>query len=119
VPVEPRRDVAADPVREWEVRWSADSSAFGYWVTETPGAAWGQLAVLRVDHSSASIDEETVLLAPTLARRSFTLGEDRVAWVAPAEDRPDGELRLRTWGPRGYGSLRIREFDVSTGLPAF
>jgi hypothetical protein len=47
------------------------------------------------------------------------LGEDRVAWVAPAEDRPDGELRLRTWGPRGYGSLRIREFDVSTGLPAF
>jgi len=119
VPVEPRRDVAADPVREWQVRWSADSSAFGYWVTETPGAAWGQLAVLRVDRSSASIDEETVLLAPTLARRSFTLGDDRVAWVAPAEDRPDGELRLRTWGPRGYGSLRIREFDVSTGLPAF
>lgn len=118
-PVEPQRDVAADPVREWQVRWSADSSAFGYWVTETPGAAWGQLAVLRVDRSSASIDEETVLLAPTLARRSFTLGEDRVAWVAPAEDRPDGELRLRTWGPRGYGSLRIREFDVSTGLPAF
>lgn len=119
VPVEPQRDVSSYPVREWQVRWSADSSAFGYWVTETPGAAWGQLAVLSVDPSSASIDDETVLLAPTLARRSFTLGRDRVAWVAPSEDGPQGELRLRTWGPRGYGSLRLRGFDVSTGLPAF
>ncbi len=118
-PVEPQRDVSSDPVREWQVRWSADSTAFGYWVTETPGADWGQLAVLSIDRSSASIDEETVLLAPTLARRSFTLGRDRVAWVAPSEDGPQGELRLRTWGPRGYGSLRLRGFDVSTGLPAF
>lgn len=119
VPVEPERDARTDPVREWQVRWSEDSSAFGFWVTETPDAAWGQLGVLRVEPSSGSIDHETVLLAPTLARRSFTLGRDRVAWVAPSEDRPDGELRLRTWGPRGYGSLRIRGFDVSTGLPAF
>ncbi|MBA3851487.1 MAG: hypothetical protein H0X59_03865, partial [Chloroflexi bacterium] len=56
---------------------------------------------------------------PTLARRSFTLGRDRVAWVAPSEERADGELRLRTWGSPGFGSLRIRQFDVSTGLPAF
>lgn len=119
VPVEPERDARTDPVRDWQVRWSEDSSAFGFWVTETPDATWGELAVLRVEPSSGSIDHETVLLAPTLARRSFTLGRDRVAWVAPSEDRPDGELRLRTWGPRGYGSLRIRGFDVSTGLPAF
>ncbi len=119
VPVEPERDARTDPVRDWQVRWSEDSSAFGFWVTETPDATWGQLAVLRIEPASGSIDHETVLLAPTLARRSFTLGRDRVAWVAPSEDRPDGELRLRTWGPRGYGSLRIRGFDVSTGLPAF
>jgi hypothetical protein len=118
-PVEPGRDPEMDPVREWQVRWSQDSSAFGFWVTETPGAAWGQLAVLRVEPATSSIDHRTVLLASTLARRSFTLGRDRVAWVAPSEDRPDGELRLRTWGPRGHGSLRIREFDVRTGLPAF
>lgn len=119
VPVEPERDARTDPVRDWQVRWSEDSSAFGFWVTETPDATWGELTVLRVEPSSGSIDHETVLLAPTLARRSFTLGRDRVAWVAPSEDRPDGELRLRTWGPRGYGSLRIRGLDVSTGLPAF
>jgi len=117
--VEPERDLRTDPVREWQIHWSADSSAFGFWVTETPGAAWGQLAVLRVDPSSSSIDRESSLLAPTLARRSFTLGRDRVAWVAPSEERADGELRLRTWGSPGFGSLRIRQFDVSTGLPAF
>lgn len=117
--VEPDRQPSTDPVREWQVSWSADSSAFGFWVTETPGADWGRLAVLGVERASASIDDGSVLLPPTLARRSFTLGRDRVAWVAPSEDRPEGELRLRTWGPRGYGSLRIPEFDVSTGLPAF
>lgn len=118
VPVEPERDPATSPVRDWQVRWSDDGSAFGFWVTETPGAAWGQLAVVRMARDGL-MDPATELLPPTLARRAFTLGLDRVAWIAPASERVDGELRLRTWGPRGYGGLRISEIEVRSGTPAF
>lgn len=118
-PVEPDRDATVQSVREWQVVWSDDGTAFGFWVSETPAASWGELAVVRVDPQSGKIDRSVELLPATLARRPFTIGEDRVAWVAPSETRAGGELRVRTWGSRGFGGLRIREFDVRSGTPAF
>jgi len=118
-PVEPGRDARVAPVRDWQVRWSDDGSAFGVWISETVGAAWGELAVIRVDEQTGRIDRFAELLPTTLARRAFTLGEDRVAWVAPSDQQADGELRLRTWGPRGFGGLRFRDIDVRSGTPAF
>ena len=116
--LEPQRDARIDPVREWRVSWSHDGSAVGFWVSDTPGAAWGQLTVYLLT-AGRDVDRGAAILSPALARRAFTLGQDRVAWVAPLDGRPDGELRLRTWGARGYGVLRIRDIDVSSGLPAF
>ncbi|MBA2254347.1 MAG: zf-HC2 domain-containing protein [Chloroflexi bacterium] len=116
--VEPGRDPRTDPVLEWLVRWNTDGDAYGFWIAETPGAEWGRLAIVGVDHVTGRIDRDETLLGPTLARRSFTIGQDRVAWVAPVDDQPDGELRVRTWGPNGNGTVRIRGLD-GEGVPGF
>jgi hypothetical protein len=117
-PLDQPLDAGDIQVRDWRVRWADDGSAFGYWTSGTPGAEWGRLTVHYVARGRG-IDASSPLLAATLARRSFSLGLERIVWVAPAEDRAEGELRLRTWGAGGYGGLRIRDIDVSSGLPAF
>jgi hypothetical protein len=115
--VEPERDARLHPLLDWEVRWADDGRSFGYWVADAPGATWGQLVVQRVDQAGA-IDRTATILGPTLARRSFTLGITRVAWVAPVTDRPDGELRVRTWSGAG-ATFRIRDIDTRNGILAF
>lgn len=117
--LEPARDPRLEPVLDWQVRWSDDGTAFGFWVSEGIGDSWGRLTVLRVRGETGQIDPNGALLLPTLARRAFSLGLDRVAWVGPSDDGPDGELRLRTWGGGGSGGLRIRQMDLRNGLPAF
>ena len=104
---------------DWQVRWASSGTTFGYWVADARGASWGRLTVLRVLPDSRRIDRGGTLLGPTLARRSFSLGQERIAWVAPAEEGADGELRVRTWGDPGEGSLRIRDFRLRDGIPAF
>ena len=88
-------------------------------MADARGASWGRLTVLRVEPGSRRIDRATPLLGPTLARRSFTLGDDRIAWVAPADEGADGELHVRTWGDPGEGSLRFRGIRLRDGVPAF
>jgi hypothetical protein len=107
------------PVLDWQVSWADTGTTFGYWVADASGAAWGRLTVLRVLPALRRIDREAALLGPTLARRSFTLGEDRVAWVAPAAEGADGELRVRTWTESGEGSLRLAGIRLRHGIPAF
>jgi hypothetical protein len=112
--------VDAEPLAvDWQVRWATTGTTFGYWVTDARGASWGRLTVLRVLPATRRIDRSIVLLGPTVARRSFTLGDERVAWVAPAEEGADGELRVRTWGDSGEGDLRLREIRLRNGIPAF
>ena len=54
----------------------------------------------------------------TLARRGFSLGQNRVAWVGPSEDNIDGELRIRTWGSDGVGGLRLKAPGQEEVVPA-
>jgi hypothetical protein len=117
-PVEPGGSDAG-PVLDWQVSWAVTGTTFGYWVADANGAAWGRLTVLRVLPTQRRIDRGEALLGPTLARRSFTLGVDRVAWVAPAAEGADGELRVRTWTGSGEGSLRLAGIRVRHGIPAF
>jgi hypothetical protein len=104
---------------DWQVRWATSDTTFGYWVADAHGASWGRLTVLRVVPETRSIDRAGALLGPTLARRSFTLGEERIAWVAPADEGADGELRVRVWGLGGEGSVRLRHIRLHDGIPAF
>ncbi len=117
-PIEPSRDVASDPVRDWLVRWSDDGTALGYWVADGQGGTWGQLTVLRMT-ARGDIASGSSLLGPTLAQRSFSMGVSRVAWVAPTDGPSNGELRIRTWDSHGYGGLRIRDTTIQGGVPAF
>jgi hypothetical protein len=117
--VEPERDPQGSPVVDWQVRWSSDGKVLGYWVTDTPGASWGRLVVLTLDPQTGIVDHDLPLLEPTLARRGFTLGLSRVAWVAPGESGTEGELRVRTWGLDGVGLLRLRRFELTEVMPAF
>jgi hypothetical protein len=119
LPLEPARDAEAQPVLDWEVRWAPDGSAVGFWIADVPGASWGRLAVVPLDAATGQLGLNTPLLPPTLARRSFTLGHNRVAWVGPAESTPDGELRISVWGPGGSGVLRFTAPELHGVLAAF
>jgi hypothetical protein len=118
-PVEPNRDIDREPVLDWVGRWNSEGDAYGFWVAETPGASWGRLTITSIDPATGRIIRDVALLGPTLAKRMFSLGQDRVAWVAPVDDQPDGELRVRTWGPNGSGTVRIRDVDAGEGVPGF
>jgi hypothetical protein len=118
-PIEPDRDPSRQPVRDWEVRWSPDGALLGYWIADAPGSSWGRLAVLSLATDDPTFANDEPLLAPTLARRSFSLGLDRLAWVAPAEHNPDGELRLTAWGPDGFGVLRLDLPEVNGAIAPF
>jgi hypothetical protein len=117
--LEPERNEATDPVLDWRVAWTDDGTAFGYWIAETTGSSWGRLSVRATEGSPDGAATQGRLLGPTLARRAFTLGRDRIAWVAPVDEDPEGELRVRTWGENGDGGVRLRGIDVDQGLPGF
>jgi hypothetical protein len=118
-PLEPTRDAEAQPVLDWEVRWTPDGTALGYWIADVPTASWGRLTVVPLDPQTGELGLATPLLAPTLARRSFTLGRSRVAWVGPAESTPEGELRISVWGPDGSGVLRFSAPNMFGVLATF
>ena len=59
------------------------------------------------------------LLPMTMAKRGFSLGQSQVAWVGPAaDDSPDGDLRIRTWGSDGVGGLRLQAPESDEVTPA-
>jgi hypothetical protein len=118
VPVEAGRDPTDQPVQDWQTRWSPDGNVLAVWVADVPGASWGQLTVMALDPSTGTLDDDQPFLATSLARRAFTLGSNRVAWVAPADGEPQGELRIRTWGPDGFGDLRLRPQPLHEVVPA-
>jgi hypothetical protein len=105
-------------VVDWIVRWSDDGTAFGVWIADTPGGNWGRLTVKRLTSPSGSIANQPIL-GPNLARRTFSMSADRVAWIAPSDGSVDGELRVRTWGAQGSGDLRIPLNEKDRGVPAF
>ncbi|HVM31028.1 MAG TPA: hypothetical protein VM305_09725 [Candidatus Limnocylindrales bacterium] len=117
--LDPGRDPDRQPVRDWEVRWSPDGALLGYWIADAPGSSWGRLTVLRLNPETGVLAADSPLLAPMLARRSFSLGVDRLAWVAPAEHNPEGELRVNAWGPDGFGVLRLEAPEVDGAVAPF
>ncbi|MEA2675952.1 MAG: hypothetical protein QOJ81_93 [Chloroflexota bacterium] len=113
------RDTGASPILDWQARWSLDGQVLGIWLADTIGSTWGRLAVMAVDPETDEVQVADPLLPATLARRGFSLGLSRVAWVAPSEDNADGELRIRTWGDDGVGGMRLQPFQLEEVLPAF
>jgi hypothetical protein len=119
VAIEPTRDPVESPVTDWQVRWSSDGQVLGVWIADAPGSSWGQLVVTALNETTNQLDLASPLLPPTLARRGFTLGLNRVAWVGSSDLSPDGELRIRTWGVDGIGGLRLQPLDLTEVVPAF
>lgn len=112
-------DAAATPIVDWQARWSLDGQVLGIWLADTIGSGWGSLAVMAVDPETDAIQTADPLLSATLARRGFSLGLSRVVWVAPSDDNPDGELRIRTWGDDGVDGVRLEPLTLEAVLPAF
>jgi hypothetical protein len=119
VAIEPDRDPVAAPVLDWQVHWSSDGLVVGVWIADSTGSTWGRLAVLSVDPVTEEVSTDSPLLAMTLAKRGFSMGLDRVAWIAPSDNDVDGELRIRTWGSDGVGGLRLTAPDQEDVVPAF
>jgi hypothetical protein len=113
------RDTAANPVLDWQARWSLDGQVLGIWLADTVGSTWGRLAVMAVEPETDQVQTAEPLLSATLARRGFSLGLSRVVWVAPSEESPDGELRIRTWGDDGVGGVRLEPLTLEEVQPAF
>jgi hypothetical protein len=118
IAVEPDRDPRSAPVLDWQARWSGDGEVLGVWVADSSGSTWGRLTVFAADATTELVTGEIELLPTTLARRGFTLGTSRVAWVGPSDDNIDGDLRIRTWGTDGNGSLRLRAPSQEEVTPA-
>ena len=116
--LEPDRDPSAAPVVDWQARWSADGEVLGVWIADSAGSSWGRLAVLAADPATELVTGDIQLVPMTLARRGFTLGTNRVAWVGPSDNNVDGDLRIRTWGTAGDGSLRLQGPDTEEVTPA-
>lgn len=109
-----RRGSPGAPLQDWEVRWGDDGRAYAVWIADRPGLDFGELIVTATRTRSGE-ERPEILLGPTSARRAFTVGLDRAAWVQPGTD---GGLRVGTWGESGAGQLRV---TVRTGqvFPAF
>ncbi len=118
-PLDPGRDAHSAPVVDWQARWSNDGQVLGVWIADSRGSSWGRLSVLAVDPQTHLIRTKDPLLPATLARRGFTLGVSRVAWVGPSDENVDGELRIRSWGADGVGGLRLKAPGEGEFLPAF
>jgi hypothetical protein len=118
VPLEPDRDPRAAPVVDWQARWSVDGEVLGVWIADSAGSTWGRLAVFAVDPTTQLVTTDNLLLPMTLARRGFSLDANRVAWVGPADDNIDGDLRIRTWGTDGVGGLRLKAPQQEEVVPA-
>jgi hypothetical protein len=113
------QDTAATPVLDWQAHWSLDGQVLGIWVADAIGSPWGRLAVMAVNPETGEVASAEALLSATLARRGFSLGLSRVVWVAPSDDNPDGELRIRTWGDVGVGGVQLEPLTLDGVVPAF
>ena len=118
IPVEPDRDPRAAPVVDWQAHWSTDGQVLGVWIADSTGSTWGRLAVFAADPDTQLVTTDNALLPMTLARRGFSLGTNRVAWVGPSDENVDGELRIRTWGSDGVGGLRLKAPSQEQVVPA-
>jgi hypothetical protein len=119
IPLEPARDPGASPVLDWQARWSNDGQVLGVWIADSAGSSWGRIEVLAVDPTTGLVSDGDPLLPMTMAKRGFSLGQSQVAWVGPAaDDSPDGDLRIRTWGSDGVGGLRLQAPGSDEVTPA-
>jgi hypothetical protein len=100
---------------DWIVRWSADGNAYAVWTAEPGSKVRGSLVV----RSAPSADAVTgaTLVDRVRAGRSFGLGDQRIAWVAPIANG-DGELWVSVWGEGGTGSVKLRRLDSMEAVPA-
>ena len=117
--IDPSRDPAGEPVIDWHARWSSDGMVVGVWQADSVRASWGDLLVLAFDRESGRLVTDDPLVNNKLAKRGFSLGDSRVAWVGRAADGADTELRIRTWGDGGVGDLRIDSLQLEELVPAF
>ncbi len=117
-PIDPSRDPVAEPVLDWQARWSTDGRVLGVWFADVQNANWGQLELLAVEPGAHKVGSESVFMGPLLAKRGFTLGLSRVAFVAATDD-PAGELRVRTWDSAGGGGTWQQSLQIEEVLPGF
>jgi hypothetical protein len=106
-------------VIDWHARWSSDGLVLGVWQADSPRASWGDLLVQSFDRDSGLLQTDDPIVNNKLAKRGFSLGDSRVAWVGRTADGSDTELRIRTWGDGGVGDLRIDSLELEELVPAF
>ena len=106
------------PVGDFVVAWAMDGTAVGVWVGKKPGAESGTLTVFGIDPKSGTVNADHVIVAPTAARRGFSMGDDRVAWITPPDTKGRSRLNVYSWGPDG-GGLRGRDLEQRGVVPAY
>ena len=106
------------PVGDLVVAWAMDGTAVGVWVGKKPGAESGTLTVFGIDPESGTVNPDRVIVGRTAARRGFSMGDDRVAWITPPDTKGRSRLNVYSWGPDG-GTLRGRDLEQRGVVPAY
>ena len=109
-----RQRAVSGRTKDWVVRWSSDGRAFAVWTGEPGSVGRGSLIVRSAPTAAAPSGD--ILVDRVRAGRSFGLGLERIAWVAPLDDG-EGELWLSVWGDGGEGAVKLRRLEFAGDHP--
>jgi hypothetical protein len=111
-----RQRAVSGRTKDWVVRWSSDGRAFAVWTGEPGSVGRGSLIVRSAPTAAAPSGD--ILVDRVRAGRSFGLGLERIAWIAPLDDG-EGELWLSVWGDGGEGAVKLRRLESLEAIPAY
>ena len=112
IPIDPDRDPIAEPVLTGTPAGQATAASWASGKRRHRAGRGAACVLAEFDPESGALELADPLFAK-FAKRGFSLGLDRVAWVSsPTDENPEGELRIRTWGTDGVGDLRIESLDA-------
>jgi hypothetical protein len=106
--------VEPDPIGDWDARWDTTGTRLAIWVADDAEVDVGRLSLFVVDRETGRLDRGLRPLVDVPARRGFSLGERRLAWVTPAgQDGEGSRIQVLAWKDDGFGKVETLPGDAS------
>jgi hypothetical protein len=106
-------ELAAGPLRDWQVRWAPNSTVVGVWTAGARRSDPGSLSLYRVSDDGLSIDTRHPILEDEPAFAGFALDKDHLVWSAPGANGKQ-VVRVFAWNDEGSGIVELPSEDGGT-----